>query len=164
VKNSIVQIVALVLGVVFSAALQDMLPVFGGVKPPLVMAVVVYVAFRSSLAYALGTGFAVGVLLDSLSGVNAFCAVVSMPLAALGVYFLRDSLEEVPGFVSGALTVAAAAVFGEVWLAVSGAAAGDAGLLVRILAAAMFSLPLGAAMFALLPQVARHVGLEEESR
>lgn len=161
-KNSVVQIVSIVFGVVLAAALQDMLPAFGGVKAPFVTAVVVFIAFRMTLALALGIGFAAGLLLDALSGVSVFCATVSMPLVALGVHFLRDPLAEVPHFAAGALMVAAAAVFGEVWFVASGFVDAAAVLFVRTSAAAILSAPLGAAIFALLPYMGRYVGLEEE--
>lgn len=163
-KNNVVQIVSIVFGVVAAAAMQDMLPTFGGVKPPLVTMVVAFIAFRMSFAHALGIGFGAGLFLDALSGVSAFCATVSMPIVALGVYFLRESMENVPHFVAGALVTAAAAVFGEVWMAASGFAVGDAGLLVRIPAVFVLAIPVGAAFFAILPRMGRHVGLEEEER
>lgn len=152
----------MVFGIVFAAALQDMLPAWGGVKPPFVMAAVTFVAFHASLATALGFGFGAGILLDSLSGVNAFCATVSMPLVALAVHFLHGSMDEVPNSVAGAFAAAAAGGFGEVWLAVSGTAAEDAGMLARVMDAAILAVPIGAVLFASLPWLGRHIGLEAE--
>ncbi len=159
-KNNVVQFIALAFAVVLAAALQDMSPALGGVKPPLAASLVAFAALRLSLTAALVTGFALGTLLDALSAVSAFGSAVSLPLVASGAYFLRGSLKELPDAVAVMLVAAVAAPFGEVWLAVNGSAVGDAGLLVRLVAATTLAFPLGAGVGALLQCVWRHAGLE----
>lgn len=161
-KSKAVQIAALVLGLVAAASMQDLSPAAMGVKPPLVAIVVLFVALRMPTPFSLATAFVAGLFVDALSGRPTFCATSLMPLLALGVRLYR----EIPGERSiaavGAVAASLGAVLGEAWIAVFGFATGDAGLFVRMCAAACIAAPIGAMLFALLPHLAKCIGLEDE--
>ena len=61
----------------------------------------------------------------------------------------------------GAASTLVAASIGEVWLAICGFSAVGTELFVRVCAAALLAVPVGAALFAFLPWLCRHIGLED---
>lgn len=161
-KTKLVQITALVLGLVFAAALQDLAPAFAGVKPPMLIACALFIAFASPLVPTLVFATIAGLVCDALSGVSAFTAIGYFVLLALGVYYVRAGTrmdKELPNYMLGAIAVPVAAAIGETWSTLCGI--GGSGLLVRICAAALWGVPLGAVTFALFPVLKRHIGLEE---
>lgn len=160
-KNSVVQITAIVFGAVVMTAAQDMSPALAGVKPPFVPAAMLFVAFLAPLTMSLVTATAIGLFMDALAGVPALCATSLLPLLALGAHFLRGYLRDTSAPVVGACATTIASVLGETWLSICGFSPADTELLVRICAAAILAAPVGAALFALLPWIGRHMGLED---
>ena len=160
-KNRTVQIVSLVFGVVLATAAQDMSPALAGVKPPFAVATILFVAFICPLPIALATAAATGLFVDALTGLPALCATCFLPMLALGSHFIRKGLPEIPSPATGAASTAAAAATDEVWLAICGFSAAGTDLFVRVCAAALLAAPAGAAIFALLPWICRHIGLED---
>ena len=161
-KNSAVQIISLVFGTVLAVAAQDLLPALFGVKPPIAIAAVLFTAFRAPLAVALTSAFVSGLFVDALAGLPALCATSLLPLLALGAHFMRNQAQDIAPATLGLFATIAAAALGEAWLAVCGFATADSSLLVRVCAAAMLAIPTGAALFALLPVLGQHAGLEVE--
>jgi len=161
VKNRTVQIVSLVFGVVLATAAQDMSPTLAGVKPPFVIAIILFAAFLSPLPLSLAVAAATGLFVDALTGLPALCATCFLPMLALGSHFIRKGLPEIPSPATGAASTVAAAAIGEVWLAICGFSAVGTDLFVRVCAATLLAAPTGAAIFALLPWLCRHIGLED---
>ena len=161
-KNSVVQMVSIVFGTVLAATAQDMSPALAGVKPPVVAAGVLFMAFHVPLSLSLSAAFVAGLFLDALAGLPALCATSLMPLLALVIHLLQARADLRPTVVFGACATLLAAAIGEVWLAVCGFSAVNAELFVRICAEAVFSIPIGAAVFALLPPLGRLAGMEVE--
>ena len=161
-KNSAVQIISLVFGTVLAVAVQDISPTLADVKPPFVVATVLFTAFHAPLAVALASAFVSGLFVDALAGLPALCATSFLPLLALGVHFMRRAALDFTPAMLGAFATAVAATLGEAWLAVCGFATADSGLFVRICAVAVLAIPVGAALFAILPVLGRHAGLEVE--
>ena len=160
-KNRIVQIVSLVFGVVLATAAQDMSPTLAGIKPPFVVAIILFATFLSPLPLALALATATGLFVDALTGLPALCATALLPMLALGAHFVRKGLPEIPSPATGAISTLVAAATGEVWLAICGFSAAGTDLFVRVCAAALLAAPAGAAIFALLPWLCRHIGLED---
>ena len=161
-KNSAVQIISLVFGTVLAVAVQDLSPALVGVKPPFALAAVLFTAFHAPLAVALASAFVSGLFVDALAGLPALCATSFLPLLALGAHFMRRATLDFAPATLGAVATVVAATLGEAWLAVCGFATADSGLFVRICAAAVLAIPVGAVLFAILPVLGRHAGLEVE--
>jgi hypothetical protein len=161
-KNSAVQIISLVFGTILAAAAQDLSPALCGVKPPIAIAAILFTAFHAPFAVALAAAFVSGMFLDALAGLPALCATSLLPLLALGAHFMRSQAQEIAPVTLGLFATIAAATLGEAWLAVCGFATADSSLLVRVCAAAILAIPTGATLFALLPVLGRHAGLEVE--
>ena len=152
---------SIVFGTVIAVSLQDLSPALVGVKPPVVAAAALFLAFHVPLAVALGVAFAAGLFVDALAGVPALCSTSLLPLLTLGVHFICVRNGERPSATVGAGVTLVAAAVGETWLALCGFADMDTGMLVRCSAAAALAIPVGAATFALLPPLGRLAGLEE---
>ena len=163
VKNSAVQIAAFAIGLTIATAVQELSPAFVGVKPPFVAAAVLFMAFRASFYVVLAVAVASGLFMDALSGLPAFCCTSFMPLLSLGMYFMRENLRDISAPVVGAGATAAVSAIGEIWLAICGFSSVDTGLFVRICAAIFIAMPVGAVVFAVMPVLGRHIGLEEPS-
>ena len=160
-KNRAVQIISFVFGIVLATAMQDLSPSFAGVKPPFVIAAILFMAFLAPLPLALVVAAVAGLFVDALTGLPVLCATSFLPLLALGSHFVRKGLPEVPSPMVGAISTLVAAAIGEVWLTICGFSAVGTELFVRVCAAALLAAPAGAALFALLPWLCRHIGLED---
>ncbi len=175
VKTKVVQSLFLLLCTVFAAALQDMLPTFGGVKPPILLAIALCWAFsekapdiRDRVAekahpFAMKWLFAAllaGAFEDALSEFPLGCATGFMLLAGIAARLLRTVTQGVLPLPLGLVATMAAAPLHEIWLSVWGVAGNDPSLLVRFFASALPAAPVGAAVFLLLPFLRRHVGFD----
>lgn len=160
-KNRTVQIISLLFGIVLATAVQDLSPSLAGVKPPFVASVILFMAFLSPLPLALVVATVTGLFVDALTGLPALCATSLLPLLVLGAHFIRKGLPEIPSPMAGAASTLVAAAIGEVWLAICGFSAVGTELFVRVCAAALIAVPVGAALFAFLPWLCRHIGLED---
>ena len=161
-KTSAVQIISLVFGTVLAVAAQDLSPALVGVKPPFILVAVLFTAFHAPLAVALASAFVSGLIVDALAGLPALCATSFLPLLALGAHFMRRATLDFAPATLGAFATIVAATLGEAWLAVCGFATADSGLFVRICAVTVLAIPVGAALFAILPILGRLAGLEVE--
>lgn len=178
-KTSLVQIVFTLLCTVFAAALQDMAPSFGGVKPPFLLALALFAAAaerrpdardgraapRHPLLAARGLPCALlaGAFEDALSGFPAGCAAGFFVLAYAGARLLRDTARALRPAARGLVTVTAAAPLHELWLATWGVVGDDPSGFVRFFACALPAACAGALAFALLPRLVRFAGLEAEA-
>lgn len=174
VKTELVQTAFVAISLVLLAALQDMLPSFGGAKPPLLQVFALYVALADmpcandrrsraprSVRWAWTAGVA-GYLMEALSGLPlGSCVGFLFSVCALA-HMLRRTAP--PDLSSTALGIVAALVYAplqEAWLGAWGGVGGDSAV-VRFFASVVLSALAGAVLFALLPRLERFAGLREE--
>ncbi|MGN0847608.1 MAG: hypothetical protein ACI4RA_09525 [Kiritimatiellia bacterium] len=172
-KTRVVQCLFILLCTVLTAALQDMLPAFGGVKPPLLLALTLHWAFTEELPdardrtaeqtspFAVRWAFAAllaGACEDALSEFPVGCATGFLLLAGVAARLLRTEADGLHPATLGLIATMAAAPLHEVWLAVWGVAGDDPGLVIRFFASTLPAAPTGALVFLALPFVERHVG------
>lgn len=175
-KTSLVQIVFALLCTVFAAALQDMAPSFGGVKPPFLLALALFAAAAERrpdardgrdaphplrAARGLPCALLAGAFEDALSGFPAGCAAGFFVLAYAGARLLRDAARALRPAARGLVTVTAAAPLHELWLATWGVVGDDPSVFVRFFACALPAAGAGVLAFALLPRLVRFAGLDE---
>ena len=174
-KTDIVQTAFVAISLVFLAALQDMLPSFGGAKPPLLQAFSLYVALvdppsaderraraRHSIRWALTAG-AAGYLMEALSGLPLGCCIGFMlPVCALAHMLRRIVSLDLSRPMLGMAAALAFTPLQEAWLGAWGAAGGDSAV-VRFFASIVLAVSAGAVLFALLPRIERFAGLREEA-
>lgn len=172
-KTRIVQILFIFLCTVLAAAVQDMLPSFGGAKPPLLLALTLYWAFsestgksrdrnagktRSIAVHWILAAFITGAFEDALSEFPFGCATGYFLLAGAAARFFRPFVHSFSLMTLGLVALMAAAPFHEVWLSVWGVAGTDPSALVRFFASALPAAPTGALVFAALPLGEQFVG------
>lgn len=174
VKTELVQIAFVAISLVLLAALQDMLPSFGGAKIPLLQVFALYVALtepsraserRSRTSRSVRwvwTAGAVGYLMEALSGFPlGSCICFLVPACAFAHMLRRMADPDLSTVALGIVAALAYAPLQEAWLASWGGAGGDSAV-VRFFASIAFSVLAGAVLFAILPKVERFAGLCEE--
>lgn len=172
-KTRIVQIVFIVVCVVLAAALQDMLPTFGGTKPPILMSLVLAWAFlereprdpaKTKRPFYAASWIPVAVLAgafeDALSGFPTGCASGFLVLAGGSARLLRPLTHGLEPVALGVVTAMVAAPFHELWLCMWDVVGDDPSGLVRFFAGALPAAPTGAVLFALLPRLLTVSGFE----
>lgn len=172
-KTKIVQILFIFLCTVLAAAAQDMLPSFGGTKPPLLLALTLYWAFSESTRHTrertsdkkrtfavrwILAAFITGAFEDALSEFPLGCATGYFLLAGAAARFIRPFVTTLSLVTLGLVALMASAPFHEVWLSVWGVADTSAAALVRFFASALPAAPTGALVFAILPLCEQFVG------
>ena len=172
-KSSVVQIVFVLVCTVLAAALQDMLPSFGGAKPPvLAMLVLGWVLFdrrargrdRSAASRPvilepwIPAALLAGAFEDALSGFPTGCASGFLLLAGAGARLLRPATTMFTPSALGLVAAMVAAPCHELWLGMWGVAGDDPSGLVRFFASTLPAAPTGAILFALLPRLMRRAG------
>lgn len=175
VKTRIVQCLFILLCTVIAAALQDMLPSFGGVKPPILLALTLHWAFsehapdarerasEKSSSFAVRWIFAAilaGAFENALSLFPFGCATGFMLLAGISARLSRSVSAGLVHPALGLVAVMVAAPLHEVWLCVWGVAGEDPSLFVRFFASALPAAPIGVVVFTLLPFFERHCGFD----
>ena len=175
-KTKIVQILFIFLCTVLAAAAQDMLPSFGGAKPPLLLALTLYWAFSESTrrvrdrasgkkhSFAVRwilAAFVTGSFEDALSEFPLGCATGYFLLAGAATRFIRPFVHNLSLATFGLVVLMAAAPFHEVWLSVWGVADTSSAALVRLFASALPAAPTGALVFAILPLCEQFVGFHD---
>ena len=176
-KTSVVQIVFVLISTVFAAAVQDMWPTFGGVKPPLLLALVMHWAVLRRPAershregppfYAarwIPAAIFAGAFEDALSGFPSGCATGCFLLAGAAARFTRAAWPETPPALFGLVGLMLAAPLHELWLAVWGVAGDEPSAFIRFFAAALPAAPVGALTFLAMPRLERLVGFEGPKR
>ena len=161
-KSSAVQIVFALLALVLGAAVQDMFPPFGGVKPPLLAILSIYATLRRPFTAAIAASVSAGALADALGGVPAGCNIAFFAALACLVRAIRGAACGMPLPLAGLATAALVAPLLELWYAICGSGASGAGeLQVRALIAAVPAAIAGCALFAVMPQLERISGVPE---
>lgn len=174
VKTDLVQTIFLAMGLVFLAALQDMLPQFGGTKAPLLQVFALYMVFAEPLdgksrdrrtdgsARWLVTAGAAGFLLEALSGFPLGCCIGFLLAACALARALRQiAVASLSPVVLGAVVAMVFSLLQEVWLDAWGVTGGGPAL-VRFFAGILLAAVTGATLFAILPRLERFAGLREE--
>ena len=174
-KTRAVQILLILLCTTLAAALQDMLPAFGGTKAPLLLAFALHGAFAEAspaprdraagdsppLALRwICAALVAGAFEDALSEFPLGCATGFFLLAGVAARCLRTLVCAWSPAALGLVAVMAAAPLHEIWLSVWGVAGDDPAPLVRFFASALPAAPTGALVFVLLPFVERLVGFD----
>lgn len=166
VKTKIVQILFIFLCTVLAAAAQDMLPSFGGTKPPLLLALTLYWAFSESTGSVrdrasgkrrtfavrwIFAAFVTGAFEDALSEFPFGCATGYYLLAGAAARFIRPFVHALSPMTLGLVALMVAAPFHETWLSVWGVTGSTPAALVRFFASALPAAPTGVLVFAILP-------------
>lgn len=178
VKTRVVQILLILVSTVLAAALQDMLPAFGGAKAPILLALVLHWSFTERKAderdrHAQKVPFLAarwvpaaifaGAFEDALSGFPTGCATGFFLLAGAAIRFLRTLVGTIEIPVLGLIVLMAAAPLHELWLGVWGVVGEDPALFVRFFASALPAAPVGMIVFSFMPSIERHAGFEGPS-
>ena len=175
-KTDLVQISFLAICLVLAAAVQDMLPAFGGVKMPLLQVLALAAAFgvagggkedgknvRSHGAFLwLWVVLAAGFLLDALGGVSFGCGTGFLVAVCVLAHILRRIVSDMPPAVLGIVSAMLMAPLNELWLDAWGLAGGDP-MPVRFFASAIPAAVAGALLFSMLPRIERRIGLAGEA-
>ena len=172
-KTRTVQIAFVLVGTVLAAALQDMLPAFGGAKPPVLAALVLAWALleprprehgadkRSFYAPRwIPSALLAGAFEDALSGFPTGCATGFLLLAGATARLLRPATRMLAPAALGLAATVTAASCHELWLCMWGVAGDDPSGLVRFFAAALPAAPTGALVFVLLPRLTHAAGFD----
>ena len=159
VKTKAVQICFTLICLVAAAAMQELLPTFGGAKTPMLAVFAVYTAFRPSRNWIL-VAVAAGALEDALNGNTSLCGVCFALLAATGAHFARSFEYGMPQAAVGAVAAMIAAPVHEIWLSAWGALPPGCPMIVRFCASALPSAIAGALTFAFLPAAEAFAGFD----
>jgi len=176
VKTRLVQMVFVLVCTVLAAALQEMLPCFGGTKPSILLALVLFWSFTERRpdprdARARKTPFytarwipavlLAGAFEDALSGFPTGCAAGFFALAGVAARLLRTAVRTLRPATLGLIAAVVAAPLHELWLGMWGVVGADPSPLVRFFACTLTAAPAGALVFLLLPPAIRHAGVED---
>ena len=175
-KTRAVQFLFFFVCTIFAAALQDMWPVFGGAKPPFLLALVLHWAAtdrptnnserhpsRTRQFYAarwIPVAIFAGAFEDALSGFPIGCATGFFLLVGVSIRFLLSIANAPSPSALGLVSVTLAAPLHELWLAVWGVAGNDPAPIIRFFASALPAAPVGAAIFFIMPRLEKNVGFE----
>jgi len=107
----------------------------------------------------LAVALAAGAFADSLDGLPFGCMAVFAVFACAAARLARDAALSLPPALAGLIIGALAAPCQEAWLNLWLPSA-SAPALVRFFAAAPAAAAAGAALFAAMPRIARHIGLD----
>lgn len=89
-KNSVVQLVFIVLALVLGGALEDVLPAFGGLGFPVLLGVSVFLAATTGAPAWVLSALAAGGLEDGLMGLPPATSIVFFAAVAVAVRFFRE--------------------------------------------------------------------------
>jgi len=175
VKTDAVQIAFATVALILAAALQDMLPAFGGAKTPLLQMFALYVAFRwpgrreardsagGNIPHAwIWTAVAAGYMLEALSGLPWGCCIAFMLPACAVARAIRHVVADMSPVLLGMTSAILFAPLHEAWLEAWGATGGGSAF-VRFFASALPAAAAGAVIFWILPAVEHFAGLGEEA-
>ena len=172
-KTSLVQSVYIAIGLVLAAALQDMLPAFGGVKAPFLQVFALHVALtakgglRSNGRNArhstrwIWTALLAGYLMEALSGLPFGCCMGFLLPACALARAVRRTVEDMSPAALGLVAAMIFAPLQEAWLDAWGVIGGGSAV-VRFFASALPAAVVGAVMFVCLPRMEAFSGLREE--
>ncbi len=169
-RTSLVQSAYIAIGLVLAAALQDMLPAFGGAKAPFLQVFSLHVALstrddersggrnaRRSSAW-IWTSIVAGYLMEALSGLPFGCCMGFMLPACAVARAVRRTVEDLRPATLGLVASMIFAPLQEAWLDAWGVIGGESAF-VRFFASALPAAVVGAALFAFLPALETFAGL-----
>lgn len=173
-KTDLVQIAFLSAALVLAAAFQDMSPTFGGVKPPFLQVLALYVSLTAVGKTRRGrdgtrpssrwiwTACAAGYLMETLSGLPIGCCVgFLLPACAVARALRRALAEDLSLTALGLMAAMSFAPLQEAWLDAWGVTGGGSSFL-RFFASALPAAATGATLFYILPKIERFAGLKAE--
>lgn len=174
VKTRIVQMVFALVSTVIAAALQEMLPSFGGTKPPILLCLALLWAYversrddRDSQTEKLAffsarwipAAILAGAFEDALSEFPTGCATGFFILAGAAVGLLRQAIRMLQPSARGLVIAVAAAPLHELWLNMWGVVGDDPSGLVRFFASTLPAAPTGALLFWIFPRLIHLAGV-----
>ena len=156
-KESLSKFLFLVTTVVFLAALQDVTPDFGGVKPPLLLSATLWFSFtRARTGASIGIlAVCAGAFCDALGALPFTCNTTFFLLAALAVFALNDLVRSVSLPLAGCAVMLLAAPAGELWLA---SWHSENELAIRFFSSGVCAIVCGVALIPILEFLAEHAG------
>ena len=152
-----VQILFTLICLVVAAAVQELVPSFGGTKTPVLVLFALYTAFQPSRRWIL-VSLAAGAFEDALDGTPTPCCTFFALLAATGAHFLRPFAHDLPPAGVGACAAMVVAPIHELWLSAWGVLPPGCPVLVRFFASALPAAAAGALIFLTLPAAERRTG------
>ena len=158
-KSNAVQTVFALIALVLGAAVQDVLPPFGGAKAPILAVLSVYAALRRPLPTAISTAFAAGALADALGSLPFGCSIAFFAMTACLVRSLRDTIVGMPLPLAGVLLSAICAAALEAWYGIWGVFGNAAPATARALSAAVPAAFAGGILFCVLPSIEWAAGI-----
>lgn len=174
-KTSLVQILFVLMGTIIAAALQDMLPAFGGAKPPVLLTLALFWSFaerpddgresRAAKRSILAARWIPAVLLaglfeDALSDFPTFCSAGFFVLAGAAARFARPTTRELGRPLLGLVSVLVAAPLHELWLVTWDVVGHDPSGIVRFFSCTLPAAPTGLLVFTILPRLVHRAGFE----
>ena len=156
-QTRVVQILFTLICLVLAAAVQELVPSFGGTATPALLIFALYTAFQPMRRWML-VALAAGAFEDALNGNPTPCCTFFALLAAMGAHFLRPVAHDLPPAGVGACAAMVAAPMRELWLSIWGALPPGCPVLVRFFASALPAVAAGALVFAALPAAERLIG------
>jgi len=157
VQTRVVQILFTLICLVLAAAVQELVPSFGGTATPALLIFALYTAFQPMRRWML-VALAAGAFEDALNGSPTPCCAFFTLLAATGAHFLRPVARTLPSAGVGACVAMVAAPIHELWLSAWGVLPPGCPMLVRFFASALPAAAAGALVFAVLPAAERRTG------
>ena len=156
-QTRVVQFLFSLICLVLAAAVQELVPSFGGTATPALVLFALYTAFQPSRRWLL-VSLAAGAFEDALNGSPTPCCTFFTLLAATAAHFLRPVAHGLPAAGVGACAAMVAAPIHELWLSAWGVLPPGCPVLVRFFASALPAAAAGALIFAALPAAERRAG------
>lgn len=171
VRTNVLQSAFILTAVIVLAALQDMLPSFGGAKAPLLLLATLHWAFTeprrnkrrsapTELPYWIPAAILAGTFEDALSGFPIGCAISFFLLAGLAARFMRMAILGMPTAMLGFAAAILSAPLHELWMAVWGVVGDIPSPLVRFFASALPAALAGPLLFFGMSFFERHTGFK----
>jgi len=157
VQTRVVQFIFTLICLVLAAAVQELVPSFGGTATPALVLFALYTAFQPSRRWML-VSLAAGAFEDALNGSPTPCCTFFTLLAATAAHFLRPVTHDLPAAGVGACAAMVAAPIHELWLSAWGVLPPGCPMLVRFFASALPAAAAGALIFVTLPAAERRTG------
>lgn len=156
-QTRVVQFLFSLICLVLAAAVQELVPSFGGTATPALVLFALYTAFKPSRRWLL-VSLAAGAFEDALNGSPTPCCTFFTLLAATAAHFLRPVAHDLPAAGVGACAAMVAAPIHELWLSAWGVLPPGCPVLVRFFASALPAAAAGALIFVALPAAERKAG------
>ena len=158
-QTRVVQILFTLICLLLGAAVQELVPSFGGTATPELLIFALYTAFQPLRRWML-VALAAGAFEDALNGTPTPCCTFFTLLAATAAHFLRPVAHGLPAAGVGACAAMVAAPIHELWISTWGVLPPGCSVIVRFFASALPAAAAGALIFAVLPSAEHRAGFE----